>query len=183
MTALICLEGLSGTGKSTVCDILQQSMTLSGSETIPDELRESRLFMDEQRDVVARHLFYAAAVRLTAGRLAFRDPRGIVVIESYWGRTEAFHRGMGSSLELDWSGVVQPDFTVLLTCDSEVRQQRLRERGGEPTHWRDLAEQCSAEVLRQYRSFGFMELDSTELTADQVAGRVADLCGIELPRG
>lgn len=176
----IVLEGLSAVGKSTVAPLVAEQLGASLVETLLPAFDDVRVQVDRSRLVMARLHFWLmcnyAVSDLVREHLAHgRD----VVVESYFYRTLATHAAMGAGAlpDVDWVRAATPDLTVLLTLDEPRRQERLAERqlSGALSYWSRL-EESNVEITRStYDSFGLSMLDTTGLTAAEVAGQLTEL--------
>ena len=175
----ISFEGLSGVGKSTISKLLAEKIGAGLVGTIPQKFGDLRKVFDhsEATSINARFLFYLAAVLeggksieevLSAGKN--------VVVESYLYRTIAFHRGMGSNLDIFLpSDVLLPDVVFHLVCEEVERQRRRKVRKKHETHWDRLAEQNAERILREYGRFEMNILDTTRLQPEEVVEKLIGL--------
>lgn len=158
---LISVEGLDGTGKTTVCDVLQQRLLDSGLEvvrlrepggtTVGEEIRG--LLADPSRELDSRTellLFSAARAELVATVVRpSLDAGRWVLLDRFVDSTLAYQgagRQLGDELaraatQLATGGLL-PDRTLLLTAPDDVRAARLGGRG-EP----DRLEQAGAAMF------------------------------------
>lgn len=175
-TKFISLEGLSGVGKSTVSKLLAETIDAELIGTIPEVFSNLRRVLDgsETTSIHARFLFYLAAV--LEGEKSIRNTLQFgrsIVVESYLYRTIAFHRGMGSDLNiLIPKSIRLPDFVFHLTCKEAERQRRKRIREKRETYWDYLAEQNTENILREYQRFEMNILDTTNLRPEQVMAEI-----------
>lgn len=179
---IIALEGLDGTGKSTLARALAQRLGAVHLSTPGGRLADARRCFDGG-DPLAEQLFYAASVlqvaaearRITA---AGRD----VVIDRYWLSTvvNAPLRGRALALDEVERAVTAADVTFVLELDEPLRRRRLGERGAN-AHDRVTLEPGVAAALQQaYREglerevagFGSV-FDVTDLTVAQAADWLA----------
>ncbi len=131
---LIVVEGLDGTGKTTLSKGLAASLGAVWLTTPSAALRPFREPFDAHyaRHPGAAQLFYAASV-VAAGeeadalRAAGRD----VVIDRYWATTRAYGLVRGSPYDLAEVEAHLPaaDLTLLVELDEGVRRGRLLARG------------------------------------------------------
>lgn len=146
---LISVEGLDGTGKTTVCAALEPRLRERGVAVV--RLREPGgtvlgeqvrgLLADPSRELSARAellLFAAARAELveTVVRPALADGRWVLV-DRFVDSTVAYQgagRGLGDDVALTANVLatdgLRPDRTLLLRAAPEVRAARLGGRGG-----------------------------------------------------
>ena len=186
----IAIEGLDGTGKSTLMPELVKHLAATQLECPPqlhapglsDEDLRSRF---DRRPSAQRRAYYRAA-NLIASEMAEAALRnGHVVMDRYWTSTVAFTPLDDDSQPYQkWHGryppeLRNPDIVILLTVDEENRAKRMRERG-EPitTEEKKLAGDVAHReaVLQVYRQFDPIEINTSGLTPDKVLEAVlADL--------
>jgi thymidylate kinase len=175
---IVALEGLSGCGKTTVARELAPRLDAQLLPTVPIAYSEARRLLDTSDNVDARFCLFMSAMLFTSREIERTRMTGRnAVLESYLFRTIAFHRGMGSVVDISLPPhVAMPDLTVLLTCDERERQVRLALRGDRKHDWDRLAEDCRNAILSQYDAFPMLRVDTTGLTPSQTAQQIAGLC-------
>jgi dTMP kinase len=176
----VVIEGLSAVGKSTVAPLLAEAIEAEYLPTLVPGLGDARRALDRSRLVMARFHFwmmcnYAVADRV---RALLREGRAVVV-ESYFYRTLATHAALGvtSMPSVDWGHAVEADVAVLLMVDERVRQERLaaRYRSGGSSHWSRLEEANIDAARRHYETFNLIPFDTTRMSPEQIAQRLAEL--------
>lgn len=168
------IEGLSGSGKTTVAQALAEDLNAASidvGEAVPRAAHEQ---IENMASPNARmHLWlacdYAVEGVVTRTLESGRD----VVIDSYFFRTLATHGAMGVSKlpKIEWAAAVPPDIAVLLTVD-ETERQRRRSVQRRYTSWHSRVESNSAVALDIYRRFRLTEIDTT---GREVSAIVADI--------
>lgn len=170
----VTIEGLSCTGKSTVCGMLANTLDASTMPTVPDEYALLRKRLASRDLLDARFLLFMSAVVMASTAIQKELASGRhVVAESYIARTIAFHRGMGSSVEIRIPDLLQPDVSFYLICDESVRADRARRRGGVRHYWDRLAEAHTSEIVQKYGKFTHHVVDTTTLTPEAVVRQMA----------
>jgi dTMP kinase len=174
------IEGLSAVGKSTVAPLVAERLDADLIETLLPSFDDVRIQVDRSKAVMARLHFwlmcnYAVSEMVRSHLARGRD----VVVESYFYRTLATHAAMGATQlpSVDWDRALVPDLTVMLTVDELERRRRLieREMTSGASYWSRLEEANISATREAYESFRLTALDTTSLTADEVAARVATL--------
>jgi thymidylate kinase len=178
---IVALEGLSGVGKSTLAPLVARRLDAELLPAIPDDLDAQRKQVDDTDNPTLRHLFYVWAIATTCQRVHSASEDALWVVESYLGRTMAYHLGMGSTLWLaPWSLVPEPRLSVMLSCAEPVRRERLRQRGT-PTYWQQRAEDAIERIRDAYRPYSDVQVpndrDSPDVTADRIARLVTSKLG------
>lgn len=154
---LIVFEGLSGTGKSCLSELLAGSLETSLTSSVPPAYDEARKFFYTSRDVNARYLLFMSALFAVSEQVIrpALEQGDTVVLESYIYRTIAFHRGMGAEqLYAGKPNIIIPDVIFFLECTEEVRKQRiskrLQQRAREKRYWDVLAETNVGKITQIY---------------------------------
>lgn len=178
----IVIEGLDATGKSTL--VVELAKALNATHlTCPPRL-EAPEFIDgdlrpyfDERPAVQRRAYYRAANLIASERAEVALQTGHVIMDRYWTSTIAFAAlDDDSDLDLEWQGCYppelrKPDAIILLTVDEENRAKRMQERGEPVTdeeHNLAANAACREAVLRIYRTFNPIEIDTSHLTPDAV---------------
>jgi thymidylate kinase len=161
----IALEGLDGTGKSTVAAALARRLGAELLRTPPAALAPVRPLIDEafESSPTARQLFYAATVAEASDRARRTlDTGRSVVIDRYWFSTVAYARVREGSLDLSVvePRLLRPHLTVFLELEEPLRHRRVRTRGATAADERSLV---TGEALARCYD---------ELLATPFAGRV-----------
>lgn len=157
---LVVVEGLDGTGKTTLSRGLARALRARWLTTPSPVLRRVRAVLERElgRDPDARQLLYAATVVAAASRIrAWLRAGHVVVVDRYWPSTVAYVRP-GARLNLTAVERLIPaaNVTIWLTLDERGRRERLSVRGtGEGSCVDKRRLECPAirsRVLRRYRS-------------------------------
>lgn len=187
--SFVSVHGIDGTGKTTVVDGLLQEMTacnlsVCSAESITTATTcSSRPYTNEtspQERVLAKLISKA-----TQGvRIGMILETGMHVVKDRWAIdviADESHKGaiVGKHL-LDT--VLQPDLAVLLTCDEDVRMQRIQNRDC-PTP-DDLVPNAPGTRAHYFQSFlvenlpytapRSLTLDTTHETAEQIVNTVIE---------
>lgn len=188
----IVIEGLDGTGKSTLVVKLAERLDavqlacpplLKAPELSKGDLRS---YFDD-RPPTKRRAYYRATNLIASEKAERALKANHVVMDRYWTSTVAY-----SALDPDdfeWEGryppeLREPDAVILLTVDEANRTKRMSVRGGSATsEERNLAGDVTGRkaVLQAYRRFGPIEIDTSHLCPDSVLQAVLEAlqqCGI-----
>lgn len=169
----ITVEGLACTGKTTVANLLADRPRAVNLPAVPPEYAHLRSRFRAREHLDARHLFFLSAIAFAGGQIRGHLAAGrLVVVESYLARTVAFHRGMGSTVEVSLHDLPRPDVAFRLTCDPRVRAQRQWQRGGPRHYWDLLAEDHIAGIQREYRRFPAHVIDTTDAEPTDVVQHI-----------
>lgn len=178
----IVIEGLDATGKSTLVEKLAERLDATLLQCPPrleaPDLSDTdlRSYFDD-RPPAQRRAYYRAANLIASEQAEIALQNGHVVMDRYWTSTVAFAAlDDDSDLDREWQGryppeLRKPDSVILLTVDEENRTKRMHGRGEPVTdEEQNLAEDVTHRegVLRAYRRFDPIEIDTSHLTPDAV---------------
>lgn len=170
---IVVIEGVDGTGKSTVCRLLATRLNAGYYATPPEEYRNMRTLVDKEASAEAHYRFFLQGVCLASNELRDLQQRGMrVVVDRYWMTTVAYHRAMGIDATLkDFGVILLPDFTVYLEVTPQVQQERLQRRGLTSGDLRTL--QIQNRVREEYALLlegcsNVLRIDTTKPTPEEV---------------
>ena len=178
----IVIEGLDATGKSTLVEKLAERLNATLLQCPPrleaPDLSDTdlRAYFDD-RPPVQRRAYYRAANLIASEQAEMALQNDHVVMDRYWTSTVAFAAlDDDSDLDQEWQGryppeLRKPDAVILLTVDEENRTKRMSGRGEPITdEEQNLAEDVvhREDVLRVYRRFDPIEIDTSDLAPDAV---------------
>lgn len=149
----IVVEGLDGTGKSTLAVGLARRLSAEPLRTPGAALSTARAAIDEAYLAipVAAQLFYASTVVAAGAEAIALLCAGLdVICDRYWLSTWVYARERGAYVDLDTIEATLPaaDITLLCESDEAVRVERLRRRGMS-TADRQTLDPGRSERLRQ----------------------------------
>lgn len=126
----IIVEGMDGTGKSTVVRQLAQVIGARAVSSVPTVLDPLRPWVDASASLETRYAFYRFAVSSMADevdRLLRHQP---VVCDRWIYSTLAYHAALGLGVDEDEVGGLasMPDHAFLLTAPSATRSTRINAR-------------------------------------------------------
>ncbi|WP_328916910.1 MULTISPECIES: AAA family ATPase [unclassified Streptomyces] len=163
------LEGLRGTGKSTVAPLLAVARGAVLVPTVPTIYQPVRREVDVRDNVEARMAFYLSALFTATDDIRRHLSAGTpVVVDSYFARCLANHRAFGSRLRVTLPPDLPQPVTYHLVCGREERQRRLAARRKPVSRWDELAEDTSGHITNEYALFPMYRVDTTERSPEQV---------------
>jgi thymidylate kinase len=152
---LIVVEGLDGSGKTTLSRHLARKLQAPWFTTPDSDLRALRPQLEAALSCPdARQLFFAASVREVASRLAPHLASGQdVVVDRYWLSTWAYGVERGTSLDLREIelGLPPADITFFLSANRALRALRMAQRGNlTDVDRRSLDPEVEVSLLARY---------------------------------
>ncbi|GIH70494.1 hypothetical protein [Sphaerimonospora thailandensis] len=163
------LEGLRGTGKSTIAPLLAVVRKAVLIPTIPIVYQRLRREVDRQENVEARMCLYLSALFAAAEEIQGYLDVGIpVVVESYFARCLATHQAFGAQLGVTLPSDLPMPVTYQLLCAEGERRRRLIQRDRPASRWDVLSEDAAELITTAYTQFPMHRVDTTGLAPDQV---------------
>lgn len=152
----IVIEGLDGSGKSTVTRQLAQALEYEAYATPALPFAGIREKIDQQADAQTRFLFYLASLSYASQNIKDLLLKTGVVCDRFLYSTLTYHYALDPALKaLDVTGfnLLKPDIVFYLTASRKARELRREMRKQE---YRALLE------LHEYNDEPFMKLVETE---------------------
>jgi hypothetical protein len=163
------LEGLRGTGKSTVAPLLATARGAVLVPTVPSFYQTLRQEIDRRENAEARLCFYLSALFIATDEIQRYLSVGVpVVVESYFARCLATHLAFGARLGVTLPpGLPQP-VTYQLVCAEDERARRLAGRPKPVSRWDALAEKAGNRMTCFYGPFPAHNVETTGVRPEQV---------------
>ncbi|WP_327374559.1 hypothetical protein OG393_11460 [Streptomyces sp. NBC_01216] len=163
------LEGLRGSGKSTVAPLLAAARGAALVPTVPLSYQPLRRQVDLGESVEARLCFYLAALFTAAEEIREHLAAGTpVVVESYFARCLANHHAFGTRLGVTLPTDLPQPTTYHLLCTEDERQRRLAQRTKPISRWDALSEEASGRISTAYARFPMRRIDTTGRAPEQI---------------
>lgn len=175
----IVIEGLDGTGKSTIAKALAKTLNAELLATPDTSLKKVRPIIDDayESQPLARQLFYASTVIHLSEKIKGIIKEGeTVVVDRYWLSTQVYHswKCKGQHLQLIEveKNIQPPDLTVYLTLPLVNRILRLGDRmDNTPEDNLTLTKEADDELNQTYKSFAESNVTGRWLEVD-VTGNI-----------
>ncbi|MFB7459308.1 hypothetical protein [Streptomyces sp. NPDC056188] len=163
------LEGLRGTGKSTIAPLLAAARQAVLVPTVPALYQPLRHEMDKRTNADARMCLYLSALFTAADEIQRHLDVGVpVVVESYFARCLANHHALGARLGVTLPAWLPKPVTYYLVCAGDERRRRLTARNKPTSRWDALVETVTDRVTDAYASFPMHRIDTTGLSPEEV---------------
>lgn len=173
----IVLEGLSGSGKTTIGRIVAEKIKAEFYQTPPSLFSSIRDAIDKKADRLSRFLFYLAGVMQASSEISAILERKPVVCDRYFLTTLCFHRAIGLLVDIPdyvFNLLSKPDFTFLITCKGEVRKRRLLQRGLDYNDSEETRIRVDHIFLAEYRKHKLIEIDNSEDDPEIAVNNIID---------
>ncbi len=172
----IVLEGLSGSGKSTVAKLLAKKLHAKLYKTPSGAFGKVREAVDlSNPSTLARFYFYLAGIMQASEEIKGALLKSHVICDRYVLTTFCYHKILTThalpspnSLPL-----TKPDFTFLITCKERNRLTRLRKRGLSFNDKRERSLHVEKSFLKEYRRFRPIEISNDldpKTTVEKIVG-------------
>ncbi len=173
----VVLEGLSGSGKTTIGHLLAERLGARFYSTPPEAYRRVRHEIDAARVLPARYLFYLSALFHASREIGELRASGPVVCDRWALTTECFHRAAGLPIpfcHLDLP-LEQPTLQVLIVPPEPERIVRLVSRGLSVNDQWERSGHIERRLLAQYRRHNLVEVGNGSLDPADAVQAVLDL--------
>ena len=162
----IVLEGLSASGKSTICRLLAEkigAVLYTSPSVLYDPIRKS---IDQKADVNARFFFYLSSNIQSSIEIEQICETKPVVCDRYFISTVCTHKVMDVDTDnfimIENLPIIAPDFYFLITCNEEIRIRRMNERGLDHNDKREIILNSDERTLKEYKKYGqLIEIDNS----------------------
>jgi len=160
----IVLEGLSGSGKTTVGKLVAKKMGAKFYKTPPPLFETIRNRVDQEADLTARFLFYLAGVIQASTEISHFLELNSVVCDRYSLTTICYHRALGVTIDIPdliSDSLIKPTHTFLITCEEVKRISRLEKRGLSYNDIQERHPNIEQRFLSEYRKHRLIEVDNS----------------------
>lgn len=179
----VVIEGLDGSGKSTIAKMLSEAFDCYYYETPAGYYKQIRTLVDNGLDIIEHYLFYLAAVRYASQQIQSMLKQRSVICDRYIYSTLAYHRtlGLGITINIDELQLLMPDYVFYLQISEEIQLQRLKERGYQTTtadNWL-VKQNLFNQLDREFKKFPVRLVDAGHKQPKQIITEIIDDIGKE----
>jgi len=171
----VSLEGVDGTGKTSVAKILATDGSFQYYKSPNGAFAQLRAEIDAHATPIERYCFYRLATQFDSSQIAEMLEKGPVVCDRYIASTAAYHFAMDARIRNIHTieGILQPDYSFLLGTRPKIRDKRLRER---TTTCSDVKIERDSAFLNRvaeiFMSFGLIYMDTSDTTEEETASMI-----------
>jgi len=168
----VTVDGVDGVGKTTVAKLLAADGSFQYHKSPAGPFAQLRKEVDAHATPFERYCFYRLATQFDSIQIAQLLETNSVVCDRYIASTAAYHIAMDARIRVihDDVGLLKPHFAFLLGARSEIRDKRLLERAKVSS---DIEIERNSSFLDRvagiFMSFGLIHVDTSDMTADEVA--------------
>ncbi|UGT63910.1 AAA family ATPase [Nocardia asteroides] len=173
------IEGLPGTGKSTIAPMLADARGAVLVPTVPHFYQPLRRELDAGANVNARMCFFLSALFTAADQIRRYLDAGVpVVVESYFARCLSTHRVYGADVDVILPRDLPCPVSYQLVCEPHERRKRLAGRARPTTRWDTLAEQNADRLAAAHHEFPAHRIETTARHPERIVEAILDLNAI-----
>lgn len=127
----IALEGVDGSGKSTLCAALAEKLDAIPYSTPPKKYLAFREQVDKNASKEEHYRFYRDGIYDASNEIdAIITRNNKVVSDRYWLSTYTYHQVMGVAVSMDdFRHIIMPTMTIILSLNNNVQIGRMLRRG------------------------------------------------------
>lgn len=159
----ITLEGLSGSGKTTVATLLANRFEAHYYKTPPEMFLPIRDCIEADATPLARYLYYYAGIVQASAEIDVLLKKRSVVCDKYLATVLAYSRAFGANPAPATADlVVAPAASFFLDLPDELRMERITQRGRITREHRTFLEmELTYAVRLQFQRLGLVSIDNS----------------------
>lgn len=183
MHVLLCFEGISYAGKTTIAKIVSDTVGAICGPRVASGYEKEEAEIHQNPDHLARFSFFMKEIVARSDEVRQILERAPVVLDRYLLSVFAYHNviiGRRLEREIDTSGMRQPDLTILLTVDEVTLRRRMNIRP--PRHLYESDPVFLLDVQREFLRLTDLNRTFVADTSIPAAEEVAEAVIKELTR-
>lgn len=163
MRLFITLEGLSGSGKTTVAALLAKRLNAHYYKTPPEMFLPIRDCIEADATPLARYLYYYAGIVQASAEIEVLLKKRSVVCDKYLATVLAYSRAFGANPAPATADlVVAPAASFFLDLPDELRMERITQRERITREHRTFLEmELTYAVRLQFQRLGLVSIDNS----------------------
>lgn len=164
MRIFVTIEGLSGSGKTTIAQLLAEHLEAEYYKTPPAIFAPIRQSIDRSANRVARYLYYYAGIVQASAEIEVLLKRRSVVCDKYLATVLAYSRAFGANAATATADlVVAPSASFFLDLPDELRMERITQRERITREHRTFLEmELTYAVRLQFQRLGLVSIDNSD---------------------
>lgn len=174
----IVIEGVDGTGKSSVSSLLAQELNAHHFSTPSTEFLQLREWVDRAVTVNMRFIYYLTTVVSASGKIEELLQTASVVCDRYILSTKVYHIAMALNPEylrvFDTIDLIEPTYTFYLHCNEAERLRRIKQREGQEEDERNTRDIRATvrEFEKELARGNAVKIDTTDRSIESVAVQI-----------
>lgn len=175
----ISIEGIDGSGKSTVVKLLAEKLGGVAISTPPDIMKQIRSEFDDSKSRKSRYYFYISGLYLLDESIRQLMREGHVICDRHIHSTLAYQYPDNEPFPTDIDSLFQdlqkPEKTIFLTADKTIRRARIlsRENDGITNSAADYNYEAQELALSRFELMpNMIRIDTTNHTAIEVCDKI-----------
>jgi thymidylate kinase len=181
----ISIEGIDGSGKSTVTKLLAKKLKGVAISTPPDVMKSIRSKVDDHQSRKAKYYFYISGLYLLDGSLRQLMKENHVICDRHIHSTLAYQfpddELFPTNIHNLFPDLQKPEKTIFLTADQTIRKKRIlsRENGGAKKNPADYNYEAQELALSRFEMMSdLIKIDTTNHTALEVCNEICKILHI-----
>jgi thymidylate kinase len=179
MKIFISIDGIDGTGKTTVSKLLSKKLGFIYYKSPADNFEKLRSNVDKDINVFGRYSYYRLAVNYDSIRISELLKRNNVVSDRYILSTFAYHYAMNKKIKLiyDDKNIIKPNICFILHASFQVLEKRFIMRNNfdriiENITLLKKVEKIFKNISNYLPNFNVKHINTDKLSENEVANKI-----------
>ena len=164
----VVLEGVSGTGKTTIAKLLTERINGVFYSTPSGDFQKIREKIHAMENIQFLFYFYLSSVIFASEEIKKIIKNKPVICDRYIHTTLCYYQALGLNTSINQVKleILAPDFIFLLTCNKNIQDERLNTRGR--SNHDVIEDRYIQKILNEYRKYHLTKIDTTNLSPNQI---------------